>query len=330
MANRSVRFYFRHPTNYSRSIEELFSTVINYCNAKFDCEIYRCEYGSGVLGRLKDIVKVGRLPRMINHITGDVHYLAFFLHKKDTILTIHDCNFVSRKISRLRKVVIKWFWYIIPVHRSKVITTISEFSKKQIIEITHCKENRIVVIPDCYSPIFSFIPKDMRKDCPQLLQVGTGWNKNLERVIEAVKGTNWQLNIIGELSQEQRNALSEGGITYSNYRNLSMEQVRDTYVQSDIVVFVSLYEGFGLPIVEAQAVGRPVVTSSIEPMIDVSGGSAALVNPYSSVDIHNAIQRIIEDDSYRNELIRRGFENSNKYSIDVIGGKYEELYNSFL
>ncbi len=80
-----------------------------------------------------------------------------------------------------------------------------------------------------------------------------------------------------------------------------------------MLVFVSTYEGFGLPILEAQAMGRPVVTSNIMSMPEVAGDGACLVDPCDVTILHQVLLRVINDSSYRNTLVRNGFENVKRF-----------------
>ena len=81
-----------------------------------------------------------------------------------------------------------------------------------------------------------------------------------------------------------------------------------------------------MPILEAQTVGRVVLTSNISPMIEVSGNGACLVNPFNISDIKRGFKKLISDDSYRNEIIRKGLVNSQKYKPEKIANEYVKLY----
>ena len=97
-----------------------------------------------------------------------------------------------------------------------------------------------------------------------------------------------------------------------------------------MVVFASTYEGFGLPILEASAVGRPLVTSSIAPMNEIAGQAAYKVNPYNIFDIRRGILRIIEDERYRNQLIENTAIIREQYSINNVLSEYVDIYQSLL
>ena len=92
------------------------------------------------------------------------------------------------------------------------------------------------------------------------------------------------------------------------------------------MIFASTYEGFGLPIIEANAVGRPVVTSKLSPMTEVAGDAASLVNPYDSSNIRAGVMRIINDPFYRESLVKAGFENALRFSAESVAESYAKVY----
>jgi glycosyltransferase involved in cell wall biosynthesis len=109
---------------------------------------------------------------------------------------------------------------------------------------------------------------------------------------------------------------------------LTDEELVAAYRRSDMVVFASLYEGFGLPILEAQAMGRPVITSNFGAMREAAGDGALLVDPYSVEEIRAAIMRIKNEPGLREELVCKGRENAEKFRADAIALKYAEIYRA--
>jgi len=84
-------------------------------------------------------------------------------------------------------------------------------------------------------------------------------------------------------------------IDYSNVFSISQEDLVNEYMRSDFILFPSTYEGFGLPVIEAFASGKPVITSNISPMKEVAGKAAYLIDPSSIASIREAVQYFIEN-----------------------------------
>lgn len=282
----------------------------------------------GVL--LANILEARRAAdRGIHHITGDVHYLAIGLRQGCTVLTIHDCVLLARSSQWNPKFYFyRWFWYRMPVRRAAVITTISEKSKAEIVAHTGCDPHKVRVIPNFVHDAFRFEAQSFNKTLPRILHIGLFPNKNLERVAAALEGIPCILEIIGELQPVQRQLLLHHRIRFESFANIPVEEMAQRYREADMLVFASTYEGFGLPIVEAQASGRPVVTSRIEPMSWVAGkGGACFVDPFDTASIRAGILRVIEDDDYRNTLVRNGLDNIRRFSLREVARQYLDIYD---
>ena len=152
----------------------------------------------------------------------------------------------------------------------------------------------------------------------------------MERIIQACSGVECRLLIIGKLNEKQLALLDKERIKYTNKKNLTNKEVYECYVQADMLCFPSLYEGFGMPIIEAQATGRVVITSNIRPMSDVAGEGAFFVNPYSVDEIRNAIVSLSSNKKMREKLIDNGLKNCLDYTSEKIAHSYCELYASLL
>jgi len=160
----------------------------------------------------------------------------------------------------------------------------------------------------------------------QVLQVGTNPNKNLERLVQAIAPLPVHLRIVGSLSEEQQVLLNTSGLSYSSVANLSEEDLVGEYSGSDVLTFLSTYEGFGLPIVEAQAVGLPVITSNVSSMPEVAGDGAVLVDPFSYEAIRDAVVRLLESPDLAEQLVTRGRQNVQRYLPGAIARMYADIY----
>jgi glycosyltransferase involved in cell wall biosynthesis len=211
----------------------------------------------------------------------------------------------------------------------KKITVISELTKNDLINYFNISPDKIEVIENPITQQLSRSPKLFNTLKPSILQIGTGWHKNLTGLIEAVKGLSCKIEIIGHPDTKLQQKMRDYNIDYSIETNISNERVCEKYKECDILYFASFSEGFGLPIIEAQVVGRPVITSNMSPTKEVSGGAAILVNPYYSQEIREGIKKLIEDSKYRKLLIEQGINNAKRYNPISITKKYYLFYQKY-
>jgi glycosyltransferase involved in cell wall biosynthesis len=106
--------------------------------------------------------------------------------------------------------------------------------------------------------------------------------------------------------------------------------MRQAYIDCDLLAFASTYEGFGLPILEAQLTGRPVLTSNLSPMKEVAGTGAVLVDPYDLQSIRLGLLKIIQDSELRGRIVEAGFENVQRFNPDAVAKKYTALYEELM
>ena len=177
--------------------------------------------------------------------------------------------------------------------------------------------------------IFSDKRKPFNYKKPVLLQIGTANNKNLETTLLAIQNMNCKLVVLKQMSEKQHQMAKSLGIDYENKFGLPFEDVVEEYNRCDIVVFPSLFEGMGVPIIEGQAAGKPVITTDREPMSWVAGGAAVLLkNPLDITEYREAIVKIIQNELFREKLIEKGKENINRFSLKNAVDSYKKLYES--
>jgi len=230
----------------------------------------------------------------------------------------------------VRKQLYSLLYFVLPLRRCRFVTTISTATRDRLIERFPAAAGKTRIIPDCVPDGFAPKPRPINTERPRILQIGTRPNKNLERVAQALQGLPYTLHVIGPLGEQQRSLLNALDIQFESSVDLSDTAFIQACERADIVAFVSLAEGFGMPIIEAQSIGRPVITSDVAPMNETAGDGACLVDPFSIDDIRAGIVRIVSDDSYRDGLIQKGFKNVTRFSRQTIAAKYSALYEEIL
>lgn len=312
------------------SIEKLFNLLRNNINEQISTDVsYVFKAGGSPRTIWINIFKFKKKrDRTIYHITGDVHYMALATGKR-TVLTIHDVNSATNR-SFLKQIYIKLCWFWLPALFVKRISVISEFTKDELVKLIPFAKKKIRVVPNPVDPDITFQPKSVLSDQPIILFIGTKVNKNLERCIAAMNGIHAKLQVIGKLSDKQTELLKKNGINFTNVFGLSDEEIKKAYQDCDIVCFPSTYEGFGMPIIEAQATGRPVITSNIGAMKEVARDSVCFIDPYSIQSIREGIEKVIRDDQYRKSLVEKGKKNIKRFEVSTIAKKYIEIYNETL
>jgi len=326
-----VTFFFRKPfMDYHKSIEGLFSVIMRNLPEDVVAKRYEMKWISkGFIKRLLNSLDVVGKQGRVNHITGDIHYTAAFMRKGKTILTIHDLAPLYRG-NRLKRALIRFFWFQMPTRRVDKVTVISEFIKKQLMEEISIPPSKIEVVYDCIPDDIKSLPEATTHELPVVLHIGTMPNKNLENVINALTGLEIKLLILGKLNPGQAAMLNASGVDYESHYNLDYEEIKKLYGRSNIVLYASQYEGFGLPILEANATGRPVITSKVASMPEVAGDAALLVDPFSITEIRTAVIELIENHTLRKSLVMKGFENVKRFRPKAIAAQYASLYKQIL
>jgi glycosyltransferase involved in cell wall biosynthesis len=321
-----VVYFQRKPYPFHKSLEYIFNDVRSRMPA-YITNITRIfsEYSKGIIPRIKIILEAKNNQADVNHVTGDIHFAALLLDRRRTMLTVLDCGILN-DFTGIKRAILKCFWFTLPLRKCSVVTVISEATGEELRRYTGYPADRIKVIPVAISPLYTFQAKTFDTEKPEILLVGTTHNKNVLRLIEAVKDIPCRLNIIGRLTEEISVKLSEHSVDFTNAFDLTAEQIVEQYRKCDMLSFVSTYEGFGMPIVEANAVGRPVITSNILSMPEVAGDAACMINPLEVSEIKAGILRIIQDQDYREMLVRKGLENCKRFDPQNIANQYLKVY----
>jgi glycosyltransferase involved in cell wall biosynthesis len=266
-----------------------------------------------------------------------------------SVVTIHDCihlMFPQYLPNRLALTYAKASMAM-AIRRATRIMTVSETSKRDIARFFGTNPDKIDVITNAYDPRFGVEPSDedvLRvRERYQLqdkfvLYAGTVKpHKNLERLIGAFdivrkRGLGHvKLVLIGDdISKYAALRRAVHRHQLFNYVKFFGYMPEDTlaamYRLAAVFVFPSLYEGFGLPPLEAMASGTPVVTSNVSSLPEVTGDAACLVDPYSAEAIADGIYRVLTDEPYCQTLRQRGLARAGQFSWEASARRVHQIY----
>jgi len=289
-----------------------------------------------------------RLARTIGRQSGIVHLpnqdfsrYALFLNSP-FIVTAHDVvrlcfGFAKETVSE--RILLKLDIHYIK--RASHIITVSQNTKQDLMEYLKIPENRISVI---YNGIDHsiFKPYDVKiLDNPYILYVGSERpRKNLGRLFEAfakVKSELPELKLVkagavGRSKEYRRNVmrkLDSLGITQDVIfvEHTSGLDLAHYYSSASLLAYPTLYEGFGLPPLEAMACGCPVVTSDTSSLPEVVGKAGIMVDPYDIDGLAQAMKQVLTDDKLRDDMVRKGLEQAKRFSWEETARKTQEVYD---
>ena len=322
--------YIYRNHNIAFSIGKVFKPIENEMKRYADVqsiELPEASYGLKALWKnirfARNAVRNGGYD--VVHITGSEHYLIPFLKGlgAKVVVTVHDLGSIYQNNNGWLRQRVKTLLFVDTLKHANRVTFISEKSRQEASQYTSLPTKVVDVIPDAVDSTYVRSEKNFNTECPRILHIGTKPIKNLERVCHALKGIKCHLRIIGKLKEEYHILLNECGINYSNSFGLTDEEIHDEYKKCDIVSFASVYEGFGMPIIEGQSVGRVVVTSNISPMKEVAGGGAVLVDPFDVASIKIGFEEAIVN---HEKYVSIGLENVKHYTVVAIAKMYFDVY----
>jgi glycosyltransferase involved in cell wall biosynthesis len=287
-------------------------------------------FSKGLVNRLRILVEVLKIKTSMIHITGDVYFTVlpffFFRQKIKVVATLHDIGYI-RNSSKIKSALIKLFWFTLPLKRTDHLITVSEATKEAVLkEASWFDPTKITVIPTVVPQHFKPRNTEPNNPKPIALHIGVAENKNLRRHAEALRGLDVHLRIIGEPSDADHSMLKQLGVEYSTQSKLTDAEMQEAYATSDFLLFASTLEGFGMPILEAQMVGLPVITSHIAPMNEVAGDGALLCDPLDSKAIRGCIERVTSNAQLRENLIQKGADNCKRFSPEESARMMHQLY----
>jgi glycosyltransferase involved in cell wall biosynthesis len=320
----------RRPLAGQYSIERVFREVAAHLEDRFDVSLVTLSHPSkGVRSRVAAAWEARRHQGDVTHVTGDVHFVALLLDRRRTVLTVHDVELLGR-LSAARALVFRWVWLRLPVSRTAAVTVPSEATRAELLRVAGGDPAKVRVVPDVVDPAFRPDPKPFPTRTPTVLIVGTAPNKNLERALAALAPLPVRGLIVGALDRAQRDAIAAAELDVDNRVDLDDEGIAGCYRDCDLLLYVSTTEGFGLPIIEAQATGRPVVTSDRAPLTDVAGPGACFVDPEDVAAIRAGVRRVIDDRAFREQLVAAGLKNVERFRPERVADGYAQVYGDVL
>ncbi len=278
------------------------------------------------------------------------HYVLPPLTRCRSVVTIHDCihlMFPQYLPNRLALTYARASIAMAARCATRVMT-VSESSKRDILRFVDVDPDKIAVIPNAYDDRFGVEPREEDvvrvRERYQLhdefvLYAGiVKPHKNLERLIAAFQIVrkrgldHLKLVLIGdEISKYAalRRAVHQHQLhQYVRFLGyLPEETLAVMYRLAGVFVFPSLYEGFGLPPLEAMASGTPVVTSNISSLPEVAGDAAVLVDPYDPEAIADGIYRVLTDASLRHDLRHKGLIRAHQFSWEDSVRRIHDIYD---
>ncbi|HEX3046279.1 MAG TPA: glycosyltransferase family 1 protein, partial [Bacillota bacterium] len=294
------------------------------------------------------------IPHWLTTEKADVFHLpqnGFRTPKTKTskvVVTVHDLipYFLPEMV---RSSFLKRFIQEMPliVTRADRIVTVSEASKKDILKIFGVDPGKIVVIPSAPAETYFPSPKiETQRMLAQLYGIKTSFilyigglnpRKNVAELIYAYSKIHRELLgrqkllIIGpegkhrECLQRLTESLSlTDSVLFPGF--IKSEDLPLFYNSADLFVYPSLYEGFGLPPIEAMACGTPVVCSNVSSLPEIVGDAALQVNPYDTLALAEAMIKVLSNSTLRQSLIQKGLKRSKLYNWDQIARQMLDLY----
>lgn len=291
------------------------------------------------------------LPRVCRQIKADVLHVTYnapLVSPCRTVVTVHDVSFrLFPKFFSLRDrllfvTVFRW-----SLHKASAVITVSYAARNDILRFYPFLSGKVFVTYEAASDYFAPVCENDKVEVvlsqygicrPFILAVGNLQpRKNLGRLIEAyrllsrVMENPPALVLVGKPGYGYSNLIaqcndlrSSGQLIMTGY--VPLDDLRVLYSAASLFVYPSLYEGFGLPVLEAMACGTPVVTSNISALPEIADDAAILVDPTDVRDIARAMEAVLSNEALAKELSKRGLRRAREFSWERTARETREIY----
>lgn len=297
-------------------------------------------------------LKIGRLAKELNIdlYHGLSHELPDGIEKTNikSVVTIHDLIYLRYPAyyQKTDQIIYDYKFR----HACEVATkihAISQQTKLDLVSFFHIPENKIEVIYQAINPLFFQVMPDAQRRAvlkkyrlPEefLLSVGTiEERKNLLTLLEAMlvssikmplvvvgKPTNYKKKVMQMISQHP------GELKVYFFSGINNKELQALYQSAAVLVYPSEFEGFGLPVAEAQASGCPVITSNVSSLPEAGGNAALYCDPEKPEEIGKAMEDVLSDQILRKTLIANGKINAQRFTQENYARQLRQLYNTVL
>jgi len=266
-----------------------------------------------------------------NHILFSLMGLGSLLVLRK-VMTIHDLSFLHEP---------SWFskWYYVfykhmmplAIRSSRHVFTVSEFSRTEILHYYPWIDEDKISLAPCAVDTSFFIRSNKPRENFVLAVSSLDPRKNFRTLINALNNTKIPLQIVGSSGRvfTSINLSYTSNITFLGH--VDDQHLLQLYHQASVFIFPSLYEGFGLPLLEAMAAGCPVVAADIPVMHEVCGDAAVYCDPMDEIDIRRAVQQLLHcSQSELTSMAEAGYRNVERYSwISSANNIYQVIMNSY-
>lgn len=290
------------------------------------------------------------LPRAANREKLDLfHYLepfgSYVFRHPRIITTVHDLELgtIHPKVNSPKTFIRRWYPEVIrhgTLQNTHTFIAVSEWTKRELDSYMHRYnlKSKIHVIYEACNPAFRQFPKNKDKKEHYFLCMGDfSPRKNISRILKAFSEfqkrvkKSYRLKIIvsthSPVNDFVKHAKELGVELYVDiHENVPLRELIELYNDALVFVYPSLYEGFGIPILEAMACGCPVITSNYGAVREVAGEAALLVNPEDTQDIFRAMHDILENKKITYALRQAGLERARQFSWEQTARKTLSVY----
>jgi glycosyltransferase involved in cell wall biosynthesis len=254
---------------------------------------------------------------------------VFSLHDLNHLRVHDNSNFAKRAFYQM---------IIRPAcHRARFVLTVSEYSRREICAWAKLGEERIINVGNGVGAPFLPVGKSFQPGYPYFLHVGSHKvHKNIPRILKGYASSrvrhDVRLILTGDrdeqLSRLLRDLGLESDVIFVGFPN--NEELAEYYRGAQALVFPSLYEGFGLPPVEAMACGTPVLTSNVCSLPEIVRDAGILVDPLDTEAIADGMRRLTEDEALIVDLRRRGLARASQFTWEKTAARTREVLEAAL